>query len=66
MIQKGKKSNYRIFELRLEIFFNGTVVEYNNPPSYRLRWWCKMEFIITSGIYFSIEIVECVESFEMF
>ena len=33
MIQKGKKSNYRIFELGLEIFFNGTVVEYNNPPS---------------------------------
>ena len=31
MIQKGKKSNHRIFELRLEIFFNGTVVEYNQP-----------------------------------
>ena len=31
MIQKGKKSNHRIFESRLEIFFNGTVVEYNQP-----------------------------------
>ena len=58
MIQKGKKSNHRIFESRLEIFFNGTVVEYNQPLRIGLdgdaKWNLLLPyifFIITSGIF---------------